>query len=282
MRRRTLIKSAPVAATLPLAGCLEPISSDEGDEGPTYPDEWRSVDPADSEYVTFQEGEFDVTGADPPEEGATLDGREAWRLVTEMAGTLREASFRLALESDIVEGAHEGTWRQTLWRNAEADVVYQRQVIERPDEPDAAIRDYNDGTRYVAADRGEEAEYYHVPDPHWHRDRVDSHLMMSFFQLLEFVVEDTVSVDGTDLRRVRHTDGGADRMEIESATFFVGEDGIVRNAHADYGTAADTPIEDRFAIDGAVEITAGEPTVEEPEWTDDALETEREPSEGPA
>ncbi len=281
MRGRTLLKSASIPGTLHLAGCLEPISSDETDGEPTYPDKWRSGDPLDSEYVTFEAGEFDVTAADPPEEGATLDGQEAWRLVTGMAGALREASFRLALESNIIEGAYEGTWRQTLWRNAEANVVYQRQEIERADEPDAGIRDYNDGTRYVAADRGEEVEYYHVPDPHWHRDRVDSHLMMSFFQLLEFAVKDTVSTDGIVLRRVRHTDGGADGIEIESAAFFIDENGIIRNAHADYGTGHDTPTEDRYAIDGAVEIIAGEPMIEEPGWTDDALEDEREPSEGP-
>lgn len=43
-----------------------------------------------------------------------------------------------------------------------------------------------------------------------------------------------------------------------------------------------TPTEDRYAVEGGVEITAEIPTVEEPEWTDEALEEEREPFEGPA
>lgn len=276
------MRSAPVAATLPLAGCLDSDAGAEADGGPTHPEAWRHVDPLDSGYVAFEAGEFETTGADPPAEGDTLDGNEAWQLVEETAWALREASFQLAIESDIVEGEFEGTWRRTLWRNAGTDVVYQRQEIEHPEEGDATVRDYNDGTRYVATDRGEEVEYYHVPDPHWHRDRVDTFLMMPIFQLSAFEAEDTVTVDGTDLRFVRHTDDTPDGLEMESAAFFVGEDGIVRNGHADYGTEDGTPTEERYAVDAAVEITAGTPTIEEPEWTDEALEEERDPSEGPA
>lgn len=283
MRRRTLMKSIPLAASLPLAGCLDagPTADPEDDE-PTYPEEWRHVEPLDSEYVTFETGEFGTTAGDPPAEGDTLDGNAAWQLVTEMSWALREASFQLALESHIVEGENEGTWRQTLWRNAEAGVVYQRQEAEHPVEGHLSLHEYNDGTRYVASDRGDETEYFHVPDPHWHRDRVNSFLMMPMFQLSTFEAGDKVTVDGTELRRVRHTDGGSDRLEFESAAFFVGEDGIVRNAHADYETGPDTPTEDRYAVDAAVEITAGTPAIEEPEWTEDALEAEREPFEGPA
>lgn len=284
MRRRALIKSAPVAATLPMAGCLDidPGDRPDGEGESTYPEEWRHVDPLDSGYVAFEAGAFETTAGDPPAVGDTLDGNEAWQLVTEMSWALRETSFQLAIESDIVEGKFEGTWRQTLWRNAAAGVVYQRQEIEHPEEGHLSVQDYNDGTRYVASDRSGVPAYFYVPEPHWHRDRVDTFLMMPMFQLSEFAAEDTVTVDGTDLRFVRHTDDTPDRLEMESAAFFVGEDGIVRNAHADYGTTPDTPTEDRYAVDAAVEITAGTPEIEEPEWTEKALQEEREPFEGPA
>lgn len=282
MRRRALLKTTPIAATLPLAGCLDSLSSGEDEPTDAAPEGWEAVDSMASEHVTFEPGEFETTAADPPAEGDTLDGNEAWNLVTETSWALREASFQLALESFLVEGEHEGTWRHTLWRNAETDQVYQRQEIKRPDEPYVTIREYNDGTRHVAADRGDGTEHFHVPDPHWHRDRVDTFLMMSLFQLREFEAEATVTVDGTDLRRVRHTNATADDVEMESAVFFVGEDGVVRNGHADYGTGAGTPTEDRYEVDGAVEITAGTPEIAEPPWTDDALDEEKEPFEGPA
>ncbi|QLD87724.1 hypothetical protein HWV07_01205 [Natronomonas salina] len=282
MRRRTLLKTAPAAASLPLAGCLDPVSSGEDEPSDSYPDDWYHADPIDSEYVAFEAGTFDTTAGNPPEEDATLDGNEAWQLVTETAWALREVSFQLSVESKIVEGQYEGRWRRSLWRNAETGVVYQRQEIERQSEPDATVRDYNDGTRYVATDHGGETEHFHVPDPNRHRDRVDSHLLMSFFQLSEFEIQDTVTVDGAELRHARHTEATSERLEMELATFFTGVDGIVRNAQAQYGTPPGTPTEDRYSIDGGVEITAGTPTIEEPEWTEDALEEEREPFESPA
>lgn len=282
MRRRTLLKTASAAASLPLAGCLDPVSSGGDEHSDSYPNEWYHGDPLDAEYVTFEAGAFHTTAGEPPEEGATLDGNDAWQLVTETAWALREASFQLSVKSDIEEGEYEGTWRHTLWRNAESDVVYQRQEVDRADEPDRSIREYNDGTRYVAADRGGESEHFHVPDPNRHRDRVDTFLLMSFFQLSEFEVEDTVTVHGTELRHARHTEAMSDRLEMELATFFVGDDGIVRNAQAQYGTPPETPTDDRYSIDGGVEITAGTPEIEEPAWTEEALEEEREPFESPA
>lgn len=282
MRRRTLMRTVPAATSLPLAGCLGTSPGDEGDESDDtdeYPEEWRHVDPLASEYASFDAGAFDATAADPPEVGASLDGRAAWELVTETAWALRETSFQLAYDAYIVEGDHAGRWRWTLWRHAGEDVVYQRNEVERENEPDGTFTSYNDGTRYVAAGEGEDVEHFHVPDPHWHRDRVDSHLMMSFFQLLGFEVEDTVTVDGTELRRVRGLDAEPDHLELDSAAFFVGEDGIVRNAHADYESDREEPARDRYAVDGAVEITAGTPTIEEPEWIDDSESEEREPAE---
>lgn len=201
--------------------------------------------------------------------------------MTETAWALREASLQLSVDSEIVEGDYEGRWRRTLWRNAETGVVYQRQEMGRQDEPDATVRDYDDGTRSVPADRGGETEHFHVTHPNRHRDRVDSHLLMPFFQLSELEVEDTVAVDETEPRHVRHTEATADRLEMEVTTFFVGDDGVVRNAQARYGTPSRTPTEDRYSIDDGVEITAGMPVIEEPEWTEDALEEEREPFESP-
>lgn len=282
MRRRTLLKTAPAAASLPLAGCLDLVSSGEDEPSESYPDDWYHADPLNTEYVAFEAGAFDTTAGDAPEEGATLDGNEAWQLVTETAWALREVSFQLSVESEIVEGAYEGRWGRSLWRNAKTGVVYHRQEIERQSEPDATVQDYNDGTRYVATDRGGETEHFHVPDPNRHRDRVDSHLLMSFFQLSEFEIQDTVTVDGAELRHARHTEATSDRLEMELATFFVGVDGIVRNAQAQYGTPPGTPTEDRYSIDGGVEITAGTPSIRKPEWTEDALEEEREPFESPA
>lgn len=81
------------------------------------------------------------------------------------------------------------------------------------------------------------------------------------------------------MRRVRGVGAQPDGFELESATFFVGVDGIVRNAHADFETDRTEPERDRYGVEGAVEITAGTPTVEEPEWIDDAESEEREPSE---
>lgn len=288
MHRRRLLRSAPVVAALPLAGCLG-AESEPDDEPGDYPDEWRHVDPFDTDIVEFEDGAFDTSAGDPPEEGASLDGREAWRLLTETAWALREASFQLAFESSIVEGDHAGTWRWTLWRNADADaegvdmgagVVYQRTEMTLEDEPDGIVRMYNDGTRYVATTEGDETEYYHVPDPHWHSDRVDAQVLMSLLQLLEFEGGETVVVDGTELRRVRHVGAVPDGFEVADAGFFIGLDGIVRNVRADYGS---DPQQTRaeFATDGAVEITAGTPTIAAPAWIDEAEAETRDPIESP-
>lgn len=280
MRRRALLRTAPLAATLPLAGCLEAVPG--GDDDPTgadgaddYPEEWRHVDPLESDLVTFETGEFETSAENVPEVGATLDGREAWELVNQTQWALEDASFRIALDSYIEEGEEAGTWRWTMWRDADADVVYQRMAV---DEQGVSSEMYNDGTRYVTHDDGDGTEYYHVPDPHWHRDRVDSHLLMSMVQLLSFEVAASVEADGTELRRLDAVEAGTDEFEVASGSLFVGTDGILRNVHADYATDSERSDRERFATDGAAEIVAGAPSIEEPEWTDEAESEERDPS----
>lgn len=49
IRRGTLLKTAPAAASLPLAGCLDSGSSGEDQLADSYPDEWYHGDQFDTE-----------------------------------------------------------------------------------------------------------------------------------------------------------------------------------------------------------------------------------------